>query len=69
MEGADRCTVPMAKPSTLGQIVTVTGGGWAPGEKVTLSFLESPLSDTNPNLTFELTAPYKTDATCSGEQV
>jgi len=34
-----------------GEIVTITGSGWQPGETVTLSFLESPLIDTHPNLT------------------
>jgi hypothetical protein len=34
-----------------GEIVTITGSGWQPGETVTLSFLESPLVDTHPNLT------------------
>jgi Kelch motif protein len=34
-----------------GSIVTITGSGWQPGETVTLSFLESPLIDTHPNLT------------------
>src|SRR2546426_3749639 len=33
------------------EIVTITGSGWQPGETVTLSFLESPLIDTHPNLT------------------
>ena len=33
-----------------GQIVTITGSGWQPGETVTLSFVESPLIDTHPNL-------------------
>ena len=34
-----------------GSPVTITGSGWAPGETVTLSFLESPYFDTHPNLT------------------
>ncbi len=34
-----------------GQIVTITGSGWQPGETVTLQFVESPLIDTHPNLT------------------
>src|SRR6266478_5156020 len=34
-----------------GEIVTITGSGWQPSETVTLSFLESPLIDTHPNLT------------------
>ena len=34
-----------------GQTVTITGSGWQPGETVTLSFLESPLIDTHPQLT------------------
>lgn len=33
-----------------GTIVTVTGSGWQPGETVTLSFVESPLIDTHPDL-------------------
>jgi hypothetical protein len=33
-----------------GTIVTITGSGWQPGETVTLSFVESPLLDTHPNL-------------------
>jgi len=33
-----------------GQIVTITGSGWQPGETVTLQFVESPLIDTPPNL-------------------
>lgn len=33
-----------------GQIVTITGTGWQPGETVTLSFVESPLLDTHPDL-------------------
>src|SRR4051812_29026407 len=31
-------------------IVTITGSGWQPGETVTLSFVESPLVDTHPDL-------------------
>ena len=34
-----------------GTIVTITGSGWQPGETVTLSFVESPLLDTHPDLT------------------
>lgn len=34
-----------------GTIVTITGSGWQPGETVTLSFVESPLVDTHPDLT------------------
>src|SRR6266403_3748925 len=34
-----------------GTTVNITGSGWHPGETVTLSFLESPLIDTHPNLT------------------
>jgi len=34
-----------------GTIVTITGSGWQPGETVTLSFVESPLIDTHPDLT------------------
>jgi hypothetical protein len=34
-----------------GEIVTITGSGWQPGETVTLSFVESPLLDTHPDLT------------------
>jgi hypothetical protein len=30
--------------------VTITGTGWQPGETVTLSFVESPLIDTHPDL-------------------
>src|SRR5690348_3662708 len=33
-----------------GTIVTITGSGWQPGETVTLSFVESPLIDTHPDL-------------------
>src|SRR5579864_1166570 len=33
-----------------GTIVTITGTGWQPGETVTLSFVESPLLDTHPDL-------------------
>jgi|SRR5579864_1482922 len=33
-----------------GTIVTITGTGWQPGETVTLSFVESPLYDTHPDL-------------------
>jgi hypothetical protein len=33
-----------------GTIVTITGSGWQAGETVTLSFVESPLIDTHPNL-------------------
>ena len=33
-----------------GTIVTITGAGWQPGETVTLSFVESPLIDTHPDL-------------------
>jgi hypothetical protein len=33
-----------------GTIVTITGSGWQPGETVTLSFVESPLVDTHPDL-------------------
>jgi hypothetical protein len=33
-----------------GTIVTITGTGWQPGETVTLSFVESPLIDTHPDL-------------------
>jgi hypothetical protein len=33
-----------------GTIVTITGSGWLPGETVTLSFVESPLFDTHPDL-------------------
>src|SRR5437588_2931004 len=34
-----------------GAVVTITGTGWTAGETVTLSFVESPLFDTHPNLT------------------
>jgi hypothetical protein len=34
-----------------GETVTITGSGWQPGETVTLSFVESPLLDTHPDLT------------------
>src|SRR6266566_6997720 len=34
-----------------GEIVTITGSGWQPGEAVTLTLLESPLVDTHPVLT------------------
>ena len=34
-----------------GTIVTITGSGWQPGETVTLTFVESPLLDTHPDLT------------------
>ena len=33
-----------------GTIVTITGSGWQSGETVTLSFVESPLIDTHPDL-------------------
>jgi hypothetical protein len=33
-----------------GQIVTITGSGWQPGETVTLQLVESPLIDTHPDL-------------------
>src|SRR5205814_6735606 len=34
-----------------GQIVTITGSGWQPGETVTLTLVESPLVDTHPVMT------------------
>jgi len=34
-----------------GEIVTITGSGWQPGETVTLQFVESPLLDSHPDLT------------------
>jgi hypothetical protein len=34
-----------------GEIVTITGSGWQPGETVTLQLVESPLIDTHPDLT------------------
>src|SRR6266568_5080114 len=36
---------------TPGQVVTITGSGWKPGETVTLSFQEVPNYDSHPNLT------------------
>src|SRR3989441_12002452 len=34
-----------------GTTVTITGTGWQPGETVTLSMVESPLTDTHPTMT------------------
>src|SRR5207249_515341 len=36
---------------TPGSVVTITGGGWQPGETVTLSFQEVPYYDSHPTLT------------------
>ena len=34
-----------------GELVTITGSGWQPGETVTLTLVESPLLDTHPVMT------------------
>jgi hypothetical protein len=34
-----------------GEVVTIIGSGWQPGETVTLQLVESPLIDTHPDLT------------------
>jgi YDG domain/Kelch motif/Galactose oxidase, central domain len=34
-----------------GEVVTITGSGWQPGETVTLTLVESPLEDTHPVIT------------------
>src|SRR6266581_2434773 len=34
-----------------GTTVTITGSGWQPGETVTLTLVESPLTDTHPTMT------------------
>jgi hypothetical protein len=34
-----------------GEVVTITGSGWQPGETVTLTMVESPLFDTHPPMT------------------
>jgi hypothetical protein len=39
-----------------GQIVTITGSNWNPGETITLHFEESPLIDTHPDLTATVAA-------------
>jgi hypothetical protein len=49
---AQSATVMTDKPDYApGEIVTITGSGWQPGETVTLSLVESPLIDTHPDLT------------------
>ena len=51
LAGAQTATVMTDKPDYApGTIVTITGAGWQPGETVTLSFVESPLIDTHPDL-------------------